>query len=335
VDAVIPERGVSYYGVMHPDRAVQDFDEMLEHGCNAVLLAVSEFDWWFWRRNVAELIASARDRGLRAYVDLWGWGKTLAGEPPSLFLMRDIDHRQHAASGKIYHAVCLNYEGFRDFLKRSIAEIAAETEVDGFFWDEPHYANWHDEDWACRCPICKSLYEGETGERMPSKLTPQVVAFRERRAVDFLRELSQAVKGEDPGIDVIVCLLPTQSPLISIIDWERVASIPEIDIIATDPYWFHAGLYRERGLEFFRATGGRAVELARRQGKRSQLWLQAFRVPRGREAEIGEAVRVSAELGAYSVFAWPYRGGEGSILESDDPKAVWEAIGEAYRREAQ
>jgi len=334
VSAVIPECGVSYYGVKYPDRAVQDFDEMLDHGCNAVLLAVSEFDWWFWRRNVVGLVAAAHDRGLRAYVDLWGWGKTLAGEPSSLFLMRDVEHRQRAASGRTYHAICFNHGGFRDFLKQSIAEITVETEVDGFFWDEPHYANWHDADWACRCPICTALYEEEMREPMPTELTPQVVAFRERKAVEFLRELSQAVKGADPGIDVVVCLLPTQSPLIGITDWGKVAAIPEIDVFATDPYWFHAGMDREKGLKYFRNMGGRGVKLARRHGKRAQLWLQAFRIPQGREAEIGEAVKVAAELNVDSIFAWPYRGGEGSILASDDPSRVWEVIGEAYRREA-
>jgi hypothetical protein len=328
---VIPERGVSYYGVMYPDRAERDLDEMLDHGCNAVLLAVSEFDWWFWRRNVVLIIAAAHGRGMRAYVDLWGWGKTLAGEPPSIFLMRDTEHRQVAASGKAYHAVCLNHRGFRDFLVESIEEMTSETEVDGFFWDEPHYANWHDPDWACRCPICRGLYEEQTGEPMPEGLIPDVISFREDRAVGFLAELSRAVKESSSDLDVIACLLPTQSPLIGITDWERVASIPEVDVLATDPYWFHAGMDCKTGLDFFRTTGSKAIELARRYGKRCQLWVQAFRVPRGREPEIGDGVRMADELGADSVFAWPYRGGEGSILESGDPDAVWNAIGEAYR----
>jgi hypothetical protein len=331
---VIPERGVSYYGVMYPDRALLDFDEMLDHGCNAVLFALSEFDWWFWRPNVSGLISAAHDRGLRVYVDLWGWGKTLAGEPPSLFLTRNPEHRQHAASGNVYNAVCLNYKGFRDFLVKSISEIATETEVDGFFWDEPHYANWHDPDWACRCPLCNDLYSEETGEPMPRELTPDIVAFRERRAIGFITVLSQAVKEANAGLDVVVCLLPTQSALIGITDWEMVAPIPEIDVLATDPYWFHAGMNRNSGLEFFRTTGGKAVKLAEKYGKRSQLWLQAFRIPWGRESEISEAVNITAELGADSIFAWPYRGGEGSYLESEDPGEVWETIGEAYRRVA-
>ena len=73
-------RGIDGIG---PDRAAEDYAEMADHGCNAVLLAVSEFDWWFWRKNIIRLVDAAKDHGLRAYVDLWGWGKTLAGEPPT------------------------------------------------------------------------------------------------------------------------------------------------------------------------------------------------------------------------------------------------------------
>lgn len=331
---MIPERGVSYYGVAYPDRAEKDFGEMVDNGCNAVLLAVSEFDWWFWRKSVARLVEEAHDQGMRVYIDLWGWGKTLAGEPPSLFLMNDVEHRQLAASGKIYNAVCLNHSGFRDFLKKSISEMASETDVDGFFWDEPHYANWYNPDWACRCPICATLYEEETGCTMPVELTDKVVAFREDHAVDFLAELSRAVKEADRNITVIACLLPTQSPVIGITDWDRVASIPQLDVLATDPYWFHVGLGREEGIGLFKSIGKKVVELARKNDLRSQLWLQAFRVPRGRERENVEAVRVADELGADSIFAWPYRGGEGSILASDDPSAVWSALGEAFREVA-
>ena len=41
---------------------------------------------------------------------------------------------------------------------------------------------------------------------------------------------------------------------------------------------------------------------------------------------------IAAELGVDSLFAWPYRGGEGSIQESLDPGRVWVTIGETYRR---
>ena len=329
---MINERGVSYYGVAYPDRAILDFNEMVDHGCNAVLLAVSEFDWWFWHGNTVDLIKTAKDAGLKPYVDLWGWGKTLAGEPPSLFLMRSLEGRQRGASGKPYAAMCLNSQAFRDHLKTSIEAMICETELEGLFWDEPHYANWHDPDWACTCPICDGLFKEEHGGDMPSELTGEVIGFREDRAVGFLRDLSVKVKQVDPSVDVITCLLPTKSPLIGITDWEKIAAIPEIDVLGTDPYYFHTEMNREEGLRFFREQGQHCLSLADKYNKRSQLWLMAFKVPEGREKELSEAAEIAAELGTDSLFAWPYRGAEGSYMASANPGKVWKTIGQAYRR---
>lgn len=312
---MIAERGVSYYGVAYPDRAALDFKEMTEHGCNAVLFGVSEFDWWFWRKNVKQLIKVAKDHGLKAYVDLWGWGKALAGEPPSIFLQQDVNHRQVAVSGKLYNAICINYQGFRDFLKKNIREMAAECELDGFFWDEPHYANWFDTDWACRCQICQGLYKQEYGEEMPTSLTPKVIEFRERKAVEFLAELSRTVKEAEPKIGVTVCLLPSQSPLLGITDWEKVATIREIDVLATDPYWYIAKLDHDKGLEYFRSTSQKAVQTAKKYGKRVHVWAQAYLVPKGRENEVAEAVDIGEKLGVDGFFAWTYEAAEEAFLK--------------------
>lgn len=51
---------------------------------------VARFLWEFWRKSVTKTTKLARDFGLNAYVDLWGWGKTLAGEPPSIILSTKI-----------------------------------------------------------------------------------------------------------------------------------------------------------------------------------------------------------------------------------------------------
>ena len=39
--SIVEETGVVYYGVMYPDRAVKDFEEMINYSCNAVLLGWS------------------------------------------------------------------------------------------------------------------------------------------------------------------------------------------------------------------------------------------------------------------------------------------------------
>jgi hypothetical protein len=42
--------------VAYPDRATKDYTEMADHGSNALLLTVYEFDWWFWRKNIVRLV---------------------------------------------------------------------------------------------------------------------------------------------------------------------------------------------------------------------------------------------------------------------------------------
>ena len=39
---------VSYYGMNYVEHAEKDFIEMKEHGCDTVLLALTEFDLDFW-----------------------------------------------------------------------------------------------------------------------------------------------------------------------------------------------------------------------------------------------------------------------------------------------
>ena len=36
----VKETGVSYYGISYPEHARRDFQEMIDHNCNAVILAL-------------------------------------------------------------------------------------------------------------------------------------------------------------------------------------------------------------------------------------------------------------------------------------------------------
>ena len=43
----IEHTAVSYYGIGYVENAVRDFKEMKEHGCDTVILAITEFDMDF------------------------------------------------------------------------------------------------------------------------------------------------------------------------------------------------------------------------------------------------------------------------------------------------
>ncbi len=67
-------------------------------------------------------------------------------------------------------------------------------------------------------------------------------------------------------------------------DWDGAAAIPGLDVFGTDPYWFLANVDPDA---FLRAFAGKALAAAREHGLKTQIWVQAFRVPEGREEEMG------------------------------------------------
>ena len=137
----IKHTAVSYYGLNYVEHARADFEEMKEHGCDTVILAITEFDMDFWFPNINNIVKTAHEVGLRVLADLWGIGKYFGGEQVSLFLQNNIHHRQVSAyTGEVLNAACFVTNAFRDYFNRLCAKLARETEVDGFFWDEPHYA---------------------------------------------------------------------------------------------------------------------------------------------------------------------------------------------------
>lgn len=71
------ETAVSYYGLNYVEHARADFVEMVQHGCSTVILAVTEFDFNFWRPNIGPIVTAAHELGLRVLLDPWGIGKFL------------------------------------------------------------------------------------------------------------------------------------------------------------------------------------------------------------------------------------------------------------------
>lgn len=69
---------VSYYGLNYVEHAEADFREMLDHGVDTVLLAITEFDMDFWFPNINAIVKKAHEMGLRVIADTWGIGKFLA-----------------------------------------------------------------------------------------------------------------------------------------------------------------------------------------------------------------------------------------------------------------
>ena len=141
---MITETSISYYGLNYVEHAEADFKEMKAHGVTQVILAVTEFDFDFWRPNIPAIVDKAHELGLRVLIDPWGNGKYFGGEQVSKFLQDNVENRQVSAlTGEKLPYACFNTNSYRDYFKNFCVTLARECKPDGFFWDEPQIGRAH------------------------------------------------------------------------------------------------------------------------------------------------------------------------------------------------
>lgn len=337
----IKHTAVSYYGMNYEEHARADFLEMLGHGCDTVILAITEFDMDFWFPNLNNIIKTAHDVGLRCLADLWGIGKYFGGEQVSLFLQNNIRNRQVSAlTGEMLNAACFNTQSFRDYFMRLAVRIAENTEIDGFFWDEPHYAlpksyasitGGAGEDWACRCPVCQKKFADYYGYEMPRLMTDDVKQFRWREALTILSDTSRALKEINPQLEITCCVHATLNTyyvteLRGYDNWDAVAACPYFDVFSTTI------LNWELPESFFRDITERTVRIAHKYGKEAERWLMGYNKMPSDLAQIDRVTEMYEALGTDRLGTWTYRGGYGTSVAAQDPIALWDRIGENYRR---
>lgn len=131
-----------------------------------------------------------------------------------------------------------NQPATRAFLRDWIGAAAAiGSEV--VFWDEPHwYPSNHlgvPDLWTCRCEACQRLFQERHGAPLPTALTPEVRAFRERSLMDLLGMAFQHARAL--GMRNALCPLPRTNRDRVFSAWDALTALPALDIFGTDPYW--------------------------------------------------------------------------------------------------
>ena len=333
------ETGVSYYGLSYPEHAEKDFKEMIRHNCNAVILALSEFDIDFWFPNIIRVTKVAKDLGMKVYLDTWGIGKWFGGEPPSLFLTNNPGNRQVSAfSNELLPAVCFNTRAFREYFYGICEKLAAQVDADGFFWDEPHYAlpksyasitGGAGDDWSCRCEYCKREFLQFYGYEMPKLMTREVINFRQNNALEILKVASQRIKTIRPDSRIVCCVHATINTYYvkenrGYDDWDKVCKVDVFDVFSTTI------LSYKLPRSFFKSITQETIDLARKYNKGSQRWLMNYYQEPDNLAEIKEIAHLYADMCVESLFAWTYRGGYGTVLAAPHALEMWDMLGEAY-----
>jgi hypothetical protein len=337
----IKQTAVSYYGLNYVEHAERDFIEMKEHGCTAVILAITEFDMDFWFPNIDSIVKKAHELGLKVIADPWGIGKYFGGEQVSLFLQNNIRNRQVSAyTGETLNAACFNTNSFRDYFKGICVKIAANTEVDGFFWDEPHYAypksyasitGGAGDDWSCRCPQCVKRFFDYYGYEMPRFMNDDVKQFRWREAMHILWDTSRILKELKPALEITCCVHATLNTyyvteLRGYDNWDMVASCPYFDVFSTTIInW-------DLPESFFMDITNRTVAMAQKYGKQSERWLMGYNKCPANFDQIDRMVDLYEAAGVDRLATWTYRGGLGTVVAAPEPLKLWDKIGMNYRR---
>jgi N-acetylmuramic acid 6-phosphate etherase len=314
--------GCSYFGVRLLRHVRRDVEDIAARGYTSVLHTFSENDLAYYRGTMADIVAASHDAGLSVQMGPWGLGNTFGGEAESRWVVLHPEAWQVLDDGRPVGAACLNQPAYRDFC-REWADAALEAGADYVFWDEPHWAvpehlGADRGRWACHCDACRERFGGE----LPKELTPEVLAFREESLVDFLREMAAHVA--DRGGRSTICLLPLTEGAHGVADWDAVASLRGVAVLATDPYWKN---FSEPAEDFVGRFARLLAETAARHGVGAQLWVPSFGLTREDIPDLEAAVAATRAAGVDDVWTWAYEAcGHMTSLATPDSPLVWEAV---------
>ncbi len=324
--------GVSYYGCRIPWRAREDLEAIARNHCTFVVHTFSEEDREFYVEAMRQIVADSKALGLEVWLDPWAVGQAFGGETYSALVMKRRDLCQVSSTGETLPSACPNHPEFQAYLK-GWAATAVEIGAQVLFWDEPHFYIVPEDGtsgathWACRCAACQARYVERYGHPMPVTMTPEVRAFKEDSLVAFLTLLCD--EGRRLGARNAMCYLPFENSS-TFTDWAKVAAIPSVDIIGTDPYWRP---HQQDVAAYVGRAARRIQTLAQTHKKEGQIWILNFNIKRGEEPKITEAIDAVVAAGIRNVAAWSYYGASYISLASDDPPAVWATLGKAYAHE--
>ncbi len=326
-----PALGASYYGNRFLSHADKDLRRLRE-SCDYVVHTVSEADLTYHKAVLAKMLAESKRLGLEVWVDPWGLGGVFGGESFSKFLLEHRDSWQIMSDGRPVPSACLNRPEWRSYIMEWILSVR-DMGADVIFWDEPHVSFDFSSEWegiySCVCSVCQDKFKRTRGGFLPPRLNEEARAFRLHTIGDFLNDVMSYAKSK--GMKNALCLYAFKGNKEYDHVWEQAARLKDLDIFGCDPYWRWRGHQdpAKHVAEFSRHT----VQHARANGKGSQIWIQAMRLPAGAENEIARACEAAVKEGVTHLAAWSFDGGE--LLDpvlSENPAEVWRVTEEIFKK---
>ncbi|TES94396.1 MAG: hypothetical protein E3J87_00420 [Candidatus Cloacimonadota bacterium] len=313
--------GVSYFGNRILEHVETDMNLLKTVGFDFVVHTYSENDFEFYEKTMHDIVKISKNNGLEVWLDPWGLGGFFGGEAYSSWIMKYPKICQIDSIFEKVPAACPNNEKFKMLIKTWI-KSAAKSDTDFVFWDEPHFYQHFSKSglWCCRCPSCIKKFKGKYNTKFPLKKSSRVEFFKKESIIDFLSFVTDTAEKE--GLRNAVCILPEAEESFL----TKIASLPGLEILATDPYGI---LFGKPLKDYVKNETRKLKRAADKFGKKFQIWTQAFKVPRDKHKEVIDAMDIPLGLGADSIAVWGYKACKHiSSISSESPDELWGMIEE-------
>ncbi len=323
--------GIVYLGNRDPYHYISDIEEILTHHCNFIVHIITEEDLEYYRKTLAELFEISKEAGFTVIAQPWGIGNVLDGFTPSKFVLEHQESLQMLSNFQSVPAACMNNPNFRNYLKQWI-DAVVELGVDGIAWENPHYYTLKNEkkmlQWGCWCNNCKELYLKKFHHRLPTGIGEEIILLNEYSIINFLLEMCNYAK--EKHLINIVCLSPIYYRNLSMSSWHQISEIQTVDILAAKPYWYYSQFQAD---SFVKGIAKKISGLCEKNGKISQIWIQNFKLLSGEESQVKKVIEICIEENIESLVGWNYYGSRViSSMRCQNPKAVWDILGEMFGR---
>jgi len=307
--------GVSYVPPYLPEHIETDIKYLASIGVNEICFALQENHFVYLKGAVDEGAKIATDNGLWPSVVVWGFANTFGGGRMSKILLEEPDLMRRDKKGDPVGLACLNNP---DLVKRfcDYIEIAAKKGYKGVLIDEP-------EKQQCFCSHCRNAFGGDLEKSEGSTKYEQ---FRTDTVQRYCHKICSGIKQIETSLITMNVMMPVERDF-----WEPVADCEDLDIFGTDPYWLVPHANNDYTIDQAIQYSLEMKDLCRRLGKKTQLWLGAWGIPKGKEEELYQGGKRLAALESDQFYTWSFRAGKGTNETSEDPDKTWAVIERLYR----
>ena len=310
--------GTAYLGNYYPEAIKNELSDIAGQGFDEVVLTCQENDFHHFTGKIEFTPKIAHDLGLRVLVNLWGYASAFGGgrisrlvaDYPEVMVV-DKKGRPHPSEWPAGHFTQPGCPNHPKVVARAQEHVGAAIKAgaDGFFWDEPTQFD-------CYCTACRKLYAEQSGGDLEKAPKEKKAEFRRWSVAHWVEEMSRWVKAQRKDLVTSTCVMPSDRAA-----WEEAAGCPSLDSLGTDTYWEFEGL----PLDWMKEPSRTLVDLVRKRGKSPHLWLQCWKLHRGKESEITEAAKILGAIGPDTLYVWAYRGQLGTTETCENPLKAWDA----------